>query len=510
MPQDDSLLRPDLGDLVVTDSALADVLGGLDAFDRSAGPSSSAPALVLGVPAGGLDALALDTLALCGLPATVLGDPASVTLKPGATTVLPVIADLPVAELVLVGTGVGGADDLRRAGAGAGRAGRGRAELVTAVPTSGATVAAFVEGLLLGGHTAARRTGGGISQGGGATRVTHVVAGERAEQGSKAAAAGVRARASVIARNLSNTPSNIKNPEWMAARARRLAKDTGLEVRVWNEAALRREGFGGLLAVGGGSVSPPRFVQLTWAPEGATEHVVLVGKGITFDTGGVNVKPAAGMDAMRTDMSGSAIVLAVLGACGDLGVDVMVTGLLPLAENAFGESSYRPDDVVTHYGGRTSEIGNTDAEGRVVLADALAYADLHLDPDVLIDVATLTGAARVALARSMAPVYSVDEVLRDELVEAGRTAGEPFWPFPLHEDYREQIASDIADVNNAGQGGAGSITAALFLKDFVGSRRWAHLDIAGPGRSDADTGILARGATGYGARALLTWLEGRS
>jgi leucyl aminopeptidase len=237
--------------------------------------------------------------------------------------------------------------------------------------------------------------------------------------------------------------------------------------------------------------------------------VVLVGKGITFDSGGLNVKPADGMAAMKTDMAGSAVVLAVLAACRDLGVRVRVTGLLALAENAVDGAAYRPGDVVTQYGGRTVEIGNTDAEGRIVMADALAYADRHLDPDVLVDVATLTGAARVALARSLAPVYATDDDLGAALVRAGEATGEGLWPMPLVDDYRRLLDSDVADISHiAGLGGGGgSITAALFLREFAGGRRWAHLDVAGTGRSDVDRGLLSKGATGFGARLLLTWLE---
>jgi leucyl aminopeptidase len=199
----------------------------------------------------------------------------------------------------------------------------------------------------------------------------------------------------------------------------------------------------------------------------------------------------------------------VLAACRDLGVQVRVTGLLALAENAVGGASYRPSDVITQYGGTTVEIGNTDAEGRLVMADALAFADLTLDPTVLLDIATLTGAARVALGRSMAPVYATDDALTSALVRAGEATGELLWPFPLVEDYRAAIDSPVADVNHiaGGSAGGGSITAALFLREFVGTRRWAHLDIAGVGRSDVDRGLLTKGGTGFGARLLLTWLE---
>jgi leucyl aminopeptidase len=298
----------------------------------------------------------------------------------------------------------------------------------------------------------------------------------------------------------------------MAEQASALGRTAGLRVRVWTDAELRTEGFGGLLAVGGGSATPPRLVQVDYEPRKATRktpRVVLVGKGITFDTGGLDIKPAEGMLAMKTDMSGSAIVLAVLAACRDLEVPVRVTGLLALAENAVGAASYRPGDVITQYGGRTVEIGNTDAEGRLVLADALAYADRHLDPDILLDIATLTGAARVAFGRSLAPVYATDDALREALVAAGERTGERLWPLPLVADYRALLDSEVADINHiAGpRGGAGSITAALFLREFAGDRRWAHLDIAGTGRSDVDRGLLSKGATGFGARLLLTWLE---
>jgi len=246
-------------------------------------------------------------------------------------------------------------------------------------------------------------------------------------------------------------------------------------------------------------------------PSGATAttpRVVLVGKGITFDTGGLQVKPSDGMLAMKTDMSGSAVVLAVLAACRELDVPVRVTGLLALAENAVGAAAYRPGDVVTQFGGRTVEIGNTDAEGRIVLADALAYADAHLDPDWLVDVATLTGAARIALGRVMAPVFATDAALSDSLVEAGRTTGETLWPMPLATTYRRALDSDVADVAHIAPGvGGGAVTAALFLREFVGERSWAHLDIAGTGRSDVDAGILAKGGTGFGTRLLLRWLE---
>jgi leucyl aminopeptidase len=242
-------------------------------------------------------------------------------------------------------------------------------------------------------------------------------------------------------------------------------------------------------------------------------HVVLVGKGITFDTGGLSLKPRESMVSMKTDMSGAAVVLAVVTAAARAQLPVRVTALLPLAENALGGGSYRPGDVVRHYGGRTTEVANTDAEGRLVLADALAYADAHLDPDVLIDVATLTGAATMGLGKRHGALYAGDDELAEQLLAASAASGERLWRMPLVEDYLPLIDSDLADsrqVTAAPGAGAGSILAALFLRPFAGARRWAHLDVAGPARADAAEHEVNRGATGFGVRVLLRWLEALS
>ena len=319
-------------------------------------------------------------------------------------------------------------------------------------------------------------------------------------------------RATATARAYANAPSNIKNPGWLADEARAIARLSGLRVKVWDEVALARAGFGGLIAVGQGSRTPPRLVQLTYTPAGATGRpVVLVGKGITFDTGGTNVKPAAAMTMMKTDMSGAAIVLSVLASCRALGIRRPVIGLMALAENAIGGGAYRPSDVITAYGGTTVEIGNTDAEGRIVLADALAYAAAKLDPAAVIDIATLTGAARIALGSGLAASYGSDAGLHARVRAAFADAGEPLWEMPLIEDYRPALDSAVADLSHIGPlgggPGAGSIIAALFLREFTAGLPWVHLDIAGTGRSETDTGILAKGATGYGARGLLRWLD---
>lgn len=317
----------------------------------------------------------------------------------------------------------------------------------------------------------------------------------------------LNARATVWARDLSNTPAGTKTPAWLAARAVRELGRAGVEVVSREPKWLQAQGFGGILAVGGGSPSPPRLIEATWRPRRARSgrHVVIVGKGITFDTGGLNLKPGTGMKTMHTDMSGGAAALAALRLVAELRMPVRVTVLVPAAENAFSGSAYRPSDVVRHYGGRTSEIGNTDAEGRIVLADALAYAVARLRPSVLVDVATLTGAMRVALGLRTGGLFATSDELAAALVAAGGATGEPLWRMPLHADYQSTLHSDIADAQNA-PGNPGAITAALFLQPFTGGVEWAHLDIAGVARAPEDDGMFSRGATGFGARLLVHWL----
>jgi leucyl aminopeptidase len=280
---------------------------------------------------------------------------------------------------------------------------------------------------------------------------------------------------------------------------------------VRDEHELAAEGFGGIVAVGMGSTRPPRLIELSYSPRGARKHVVLVGKGITFDTGGLSIKPNDGMLTMKTDMAGGAVVIAVMCALRDLGVKVKVTGLVCAAENMPSGSAQRPGDVITHYGGKTVEVLNTDAEGRLVLADGLAYAVEQLAPDVLVDLATLTGAASLGLGRIHGALFCSSDALAAELLAASEDGGEQTWRMPLVEEYRVTMDSDIADLRNIGtaehqfQGGA--ITAALFLREFTGGLPWAHFDIAGPARSDKDDGEITKGASGYGVRTLLRWLE---
>jgi leucyl aminopeptidase len=434
-------------------------------------------------------------------------------------------------RVAFLGLGDGSPAALRRAGAEAGRrcrAGKtGVADLIGRTP---AEVAAFAAGALLGGYQFSLRSHSGEDAGSGADGRA-AAAGDPAAQhpgghpggpdgaltllvADAAACAGPVRRATAIAaavalaRDLANAPSLGKSPRWLAAEAARLTADRGVTARTWSAGELDTAGFGGILAVGSGSARPPALIELSYDPPGAQQHIVLVGKGITFDSGGLSLKPNDNMMAMKTDMAGGGAVIAVMTALAELGVESRVTGLVAAAENMPSGSAYRPGDVISQYGGTSVEVLNTDAEGRLVLADALAYAAAQLAPDQIVDIATLTGAARVALGGIHAAVYSTSESLAAALIEAGEASGDPLWRMPLADDYRPSLDSPVADIAHVARdhNPAGSIIAALFLREFATGIPWAHLDIAGPGRSAADDGERSKGATGFGTRLLLTWL----
>jgi leucyl aminopeptidase len=364
----------------------------------------------------------------------------------------------------------------------------------------GDRLAAFVEGLVLGSYRYSLATTAAPPER--TVELADVSDAAALEQGLRAASA------TAWARDLANTPAAMKTPAWLGTQARDTLAPLGVEVEVRDAGWLGEHRFGGVLAVGGASSAPPRLIEAGWRPRGAKAgtHVVLVGKGITFDTGGLNIKTGDGMKTMKTDMSGGAAVLAALRLVAAANTPVRVTALVPAAENSFGAASYRPGDVLRHYGGRTSEIGNTDAEGRIVLADALAYAVARLRPSVLVDVATLTGAMKIALGLRTGGLFATTDELADQLRAAGEAAGEPLWRMPLAADYEHTLKSELADANNA-PGNPGGITAALFLQHFTGGRPWAHLDIAGPARATRDDGMFTKGATGFGARLLARWIS---
>ncbi len=412
--------------------------------------------------------------------------------------------------VLLVGIGSQGPDDLRRAGAALARAVRGRGTVATSVAaaTDEAGLEAFVVGATLGSFVFHWRSTGPADP----PVQKIVLAGLPDAERNRSALTRAEAlgRAGWRTRTLATVPANLKSPQWLAEQAEQVARDSGLTCRVWDEDALAREGFGGLLDVGRASATPPRLVRLDYAPPKATRRtptVVLVGKGITFDSGGLSIKPAESMSTMKRDMTGAAVVLSTLAALRDLGCPVRVVGLLACAENAVSGDALRPGDVVRHYGGRTTEITNTDAEGRLVMADALAYAVGEIRPDAVVDVATLTGAAKVALGQQVAAVFADDDALAEALLEAGECSGERLWRLPLHAAYQAKLASEVADADNA-PSGPGAIMAALFLQHFTGDVPWAHLDIAPVGDVPEDAHEWTAGPSGFGARVLLTWLCG--
>ena len=312
--------------------------------------------------------------------------------------------------------------------------------------------------------------------------------------------------ATCFARDLENAPANEIYPETLADAAKASASRYGFHVTVWDKKRIEREGFGGLLAVNSGSARPPRFIIIEYdgGAKGA-DTIVLVGKGITFDSGGISIKPASGMAEMKMDMSGAAAVMGVLEASARLKLPLHIVGLIPSTENMPGGSAMRPGDIITHYGGKTSEVDNTDAEGRLILADALAYAG-KFKPAAIIDLATLTGACVVALGSHATGMMGTDDTIMESLKKAGEKTYDRVWQLPLFEEYEKQIKSDIADVKNVGGRWAGAITAALFLKKFVGEHSWVHLDIAGTAILEEELPYAPKGGSGAGVRLLVEFL----
>lgn len=310
-----------------------------------------------------------------------------------------------------------------------------------------------------------------------------------------------------FARGLQVLPGNVCTPTFLATKAQELAKRHGFSATVLDLAAIKKEGMGGLLAVAQGSVEEPRFIVLEY--KGAPgAPVVLVGKGVTFDTGGISIKPAQNMEDMKYDMSGAAAVLGAFEALGRLKPKVHVVGLIPSTENMPSGTAVRPGDVVKSHSGKTIEIINTDAEGRLILCDALSYAR-RFQPACVLDIATLTGAVVVALGHTAAGVMGTDDKLIEEIRLAGDRAGERVWPLPLWEEYRDLMKSDIADVKNSGGRPAGSISAGWFLREFVDGFPWAHLDIAGTAYTDRDDPALVKGPTAMGVRLFTEFVLAR-
>ena len=424
------------------------------------------------------------------------------------------------ADIVLVGVGdadslVGdaGLESLRRAAAAFVRvAGSGTAAfLVPDTPlAAGLWAAAVAEGALLASYRyEAYRTGEHPET----LQVLTVVAAHSDDASAAAAgvARGTRMAASVaLARDLVNQPPSSLTPEQFASLfVERFAGRDQVSIEVWDQSRIVAERLGGLLGVARGSTQEPRLLRAEYRPvdpieiDGHVPHLALVGKGITFDSGGLSLKTATGMETMKTDMGGAAAVFCAFDAAAALGSRIRITAIAPLTENMPSGSATKPGDVLVTRNGKTIEVLNTDAEGRLVLADGLTLAT-EAQPDAIIDLATLTGAAIVALGKEIAGLFGNDETLIGAVRAAGQTAGEPLWPLPLPDDYRSHIDSDVADMRNMGRAGeAGSIAAAMLLREFVADVPWAHLDIAGPSRSDENSRYQAKGGTGFGVRTLV-------
>ena len=437
------------------------------------------------------------------------------------TLLLPTFGRVGAPALLLVGVGRDSGrtlETMRRAAAVAvGAAGRA-ASVATALPLcscdatpgrpAGAAevLAAVAEGFGLAAYRFERHKSSAEP---GLAEVTLLVDGAQATRAMLPALrrAEVGVRATSYARDLINEPAGSLSPADLAAEAARLAEVTLLECAVVEGEALERGRFGAVLAVGGGSAVPPRLVTVRHRPAGARAHIALVGKGVTFDTGGLDLKRGASMEGMKDDMAGAATVLAVLGATAELGLPVAVTGLLPLVENMPSGSAMRPGDVIRARNGTTIEVHDTDAEGRLSLADALALA-AEDEPDAIVDVATLTGSAVAGLGPHCSAVLSNTPALASRVLAAAASAGETAWELPLVEDYRPFLDSDVADLRNATEHPGDVIQAALFLREFVAGRPWVHLDIAGPATLKEAHYHQPKGATGCMVRTLLRLLEG--
>ena len=335
-----------------------------------------------------------------------------------------------------------------------------------------------------------------------------VNAGSEKEVRAAAGRGSVIASARNLARDLVNLPGNLLSAEDIADAARKSARKSGFKVTVFNKEEIEKLGMGGLMAVNKGSHNPPTFTILDYTPDGEPDATIaLVGKGVTFDSGGISLKPASRMDEMKSDMAGAAAVIGTVEAAALLKLPLRIIGFIPATDNMPGGAAQTPGDVITTYSGITVEVGNTDAEGRLILADALSYAVKHYDPDAVIDLATLTGACIVALGYSVAGLFSNNDTFAGNIYEAGRRSGEKVWRMPVWEEYDELIKSDVADVHNTGGKGAGSVTAAKFLEKFIdGHKTWAHLDIAGPAFS-AKGANKTQGGTGFGVGLLVDFLR---
>jgi leucyl aminopeptidase len=475
------------------------------AADRAAAELLAVPVAKGGELGPGADAV---DAALDGALATFLAE-AGFEGKPGETLAVPTGGRLKAKAALLVGIGDPAEltlDGLRRAAAAVARRASKVVSVATTLATAGTELAvvdaaqAVAEGFVLGAYQYLDYKGNATASK--LQKVTVLATGGAAVKAAVDRGATIGDAVS-WARDMVNTPSKEKSPVEMVAAAKKLLRGTGVTVQVLDVKQLQAARMGGVLGVGQGSGQPPRFLKMTYSPTGARgKPLAFVGKGVVFDSGGLSLKTSGGMETMKTDMSGGAAVIAAMSALPALGVKTKVTGYVPLVENMPSGTAIRPGDVLKIRNGKTVEVLNTDAEGRLILADALSLASEE-KPAAVVDLATLTGACMVALGDKIAGLMGNDDDWSAEVRAAADRAGEPVWPLPLPGEYRKQLESEVADMKNIGGSYGGALTAGLFLQEFVDGAPWVHLDIAGPARAGADDGYLTKGGTGFGVRTLL-------
>ncbi|HEV8677016.1 MAG TPA: leucyl aminopeptidase [Methylomirabilota bacterium] len=489
--------------LTVSAGPLTDVAGDVLVVERYAGEPRLTP-----------EAVRVDR-ALNGLLARALAEE-RFEGRLGETTHLHAAGRLAVKRLVVVGMGPRGEctpESIRRAASAALRRARDLGARTVATGVLGTRAPARVraqalgEGALLGLYTFDRyKAKKDESRAVESLTVAVAERGERAAVRDGLRLAELTAEAASFARDLINEPANSVTPTALAHHAETIAKAGGLRVRVYDRAACERLGMGAFLGVNRGSQEPPRFIHLAYAPRRAGRRVALVGKGITFDSGGLDLKTAEGMAWMKGDMSGAAAVLGVMKVLPRLRPAVEVHGLIAATDNMPSGSATKPGDILRTMSGKTIEVNNTDAEGRLTLADAIAYALREVKPDELVDIATLTGACSIALGALCGGALANDPGLQRRVLRAAEEAGERLWPLPLIEEYREGLKSDVADLRNTGPRPGGAITAALFLKEFAGATPWVHLDIAGAAFTEKELPYAAKGGVGFGTRTLIAYV----
>ena len=424
--------------------------------------------------------------------------------KPGSIEIVPTFDRIGAKAVAVAGLGPKGdltLPQLRKTAVAAARHLSDRTEIATTLGQQGAgATTAVIEGFLLGTYRYTR-----FKSDPHPSKIATIVLldGDQGEIDRGVALA----EATMLTRDLVNEPPNSLTPDVLARRAQEVADVNGLGCTVWDEAEIEKQGFGGLYSVGRGAINPPRFIQMHYAPKDASGKIALVGKGVTFDSGGLSLKPANSMENMKSDMTGAGAVIATMASLKRLDVKTEVIAFIPTTENLPSGDSLKPGDVIRHYNGKTTEVNNTDAEGRLILADALAFA-CEQKPDAIIDVATLTGGIMVALGTRISGLFANDDSLSDQLLAAAEAAGEPMWRMPLADEFRKDLDSDVADSKNSGPRWGSAIVGAIFLKDHVTDGiPWAHLDIAGTDWADKPHELGPKGSTGVMARTLINWLE---